>query len=600
MKREKSIKIMKFYIFPIILFFYPLIHYNVGVDVTDTGYSFGSFLFSAQMGEEWVSFAFYLSNMVGTFLTKLPYGRTMLGINLYTGLSVSAAALCSYFFFIRKIPAWIAFAGEFLAISLCWCPTVILYNYLTFLLFTIAVICLYIGLSKERWLFLFLAGAAIGVNMLVKFPNITETSLILSLWYYGALRRKKLGRIAWETGICMGGFLAGAGLIFLKIIIDGDMGNYFAMIGSLFGMGSGDVEGHALSDTLLSIVDAYFVAGKWLLYWIAYGAAGVLGFSFLSRLSVWKGVFRKIIQGLYGLGGILLVRLLYGRGMFNFRYYAYESMLQWASIFLIISLAVCLFVMFKRGIAQEDKLLMSLVFLLILTTPLGSDNYLYLNFNNLFLAAPAVFYWLWRFLREKGDFAVSRFQGSVYPVKAVLVLVLAVTMVQCTGFGFMFVFRDGVNGEKRDTRIESNSVLKGMYTYRENAEAIEEITAYCEKSGLSGRKVVLYGYIPAMSSFLDMPAALSTSWADLNSYSAASMERDIRRIVEDENLGERPVVLVSAEMGAWLSEDGEEMGYLGVTADKFEGDEKARLVRGLIGELQYQEVFANHKFVIYE
>lgn len=33
------------------------------------------------------------------------------------------------------MPAWMAFAGEIIAISFCWCPSTILYNYLTYFLF---------------------------------------------------------------------------------------------------------------------------------------------------------------------------------------------------------------------------------------------------------------------------------------------------------------------------------------------------------------------------------------------------------------------------------------------------------------------------------
>ena len=105
--------------FGAILVLYPFLHVNVGVDITDTGFSLGSFLFEPQMGEEWVLFATYLANLIGTLLTKLPIGTTMLGMNVYTTAFVSLSAVIAYLFLSKKIPAWIASVGIFLAESLC-------------------------------------------------------------------------------------------------------------------------------------------------------------------------------------------------------------------------------------------------------------------------------------------------------------------------------------------------------------------------------------------------------------------------------------------------------------------------------------------------
>ena len=55
-------------------------------------------------------------------------------------------ALLSYYFLKGKMPAWVVFTGEIIAISFCWCPTTILYNYLTYFLFLAVCILLYRGL----------------------------------------------------------------------------------------------------------------------------------------------------------------------------------------------------------------------------------------------------------------------------------------------------------------------------------------------------------------------------------------------------------------------------------------------------------------------
>lgn len=595
MQREKVKRYMNYIVFPILLLLYPLIQCNIGVDVTDTGYSLGSYLFSsAQMGEEWVFFAFYLANVAGSVLTHLPFGQTMIGMNLYTGLFVSATAIISYYFLIRKIPSWIVFMGEFMAISLCWCPTVILYNYLTYFFFTIMVVCLYKGITEDKKIWMLCAGVVLGLSVMSRFPNITQAALIIAVWYYGWLQKDKISKVLQNTGACILGFLIGMGAMLSVIAIQYGIGSYLGMINSLLSSGEGSVEGHSLGDMVWPIIDAYFVAARWLFFIIAVVVGGMVLFLFF------KNRFLRVKQIIYVITVLVLFRFLYGRGMYNFRYYAYESMFQWAAIFLLIALAISVMVIVQRSASASDKVLACMTILIIAVTPLGSDNYLYPNINNLFLVAPFVLYRIGHHIKSEIPISIGKIQIDRFPIKAMLVMVIAITLLQSTGFGFTFVFRDGTSGEKRDTRIYKNDVLYGMYTNRENAETIEGITEYCEQQGLLGKKVILYGNIPAMSCFLKMPAALSTTWPDLASYTVETMKKDIALIRQAPGGDDRPVIIVSSGFGAWLTEDLEAMNYFEVSPEKYDKDEKAKLIRNLILDMQYEQTYTNSKFAVFE
>ena len=82
-------------------------------------------------------FATWSANVFGSFLTKLPWGNTMLGMNFYTTLPVSMMAVVSYIFCTRrlKFSKILTFVGEMTALSLCWLPTGVLYTYLSYVLF---------------------------------------------------------------------------------------------------------------------------------------------------------------------------------------------------------------------------------------------------------------------------------------------------------------------------------------------------------------------------------------------------------------------------------------------------------------------------------
>ena len=184
-------------LFIVLLVFYPLVKINQGLDVVDTSYSLTNFQFFPTSEGTWMV-ATYLANAVGYFLMQLPKGDTLAGMNFYTGLIVSGGALSAYFALRKKMPVWIVFLGEMLAVGLCWCPTVILYNYLTYLFMGAGIFFLYRGICEEREktksALLFLAGVCLGMNVAVRMPNVTEAAFILALWYGAWLKKRKFKR----------------------------------------------------------------------------------------------------------------------------------------------------------------------------------------------------------------------------------------------------------------------------------------------------------------------------------------------------------------------------------------------------------------------
>ena len=165
-------------LFIILLAFWPLIHVGEGLDVADATYSLGNFQYFASAKGTW-QVATYLSNVAGWLLMKLPQGGTMAGMNLYTGLLVSLTAVCCYLALRRKMSAVTVFVGEMLAASLCWCPTVILYHYLSYCLMTLGAWLLYRGClcglrEKRRARCLLAAGFCLGANIAVRMPNVVQ------------------------------------------------------------------------------------------------------------------------------------------------------------------------------------------------------------------------------------------------------------------------------------------------------------------------------------------------------------------------------------------------------------------------------------------
>ena len=182
-----------------ILVLYPLRHIAWGLDLWDTGYGYANFEYmgTQHMDPMWL-FSTYLTTAIGHFFSLLPGAGTLIGMNFYTGLSISLLAVLGYYFCttVLKIPALLVFLGEFTAVSFCWCPTGSFYNYVTYVFYRVSVVCLYLGLARGKKGWLFAAGVALGCNVLSRFSNLPEAAMIVGVWAYGIIcwlgRRQKL------------------------------------------------------------------------------------------------------------------------------------------------------------------------------------------------------------------------------------------------------------------------------------------------------------------------------------------------------------------------------------------------------------------------
>lgn len=609
-KKEMCTRILYNIIFPLILLLFPLIKSGIGVDYTDSMYSPGNFVFFSEMEGTWV-IATYLSNVIGFLIIKLPGAGTYLGLRIYTNLFVSAMALVSYYWLKNRIkmPAWIAAMGEVIAIGLCWCPTTILYNYLTYFFMLLSLICLYEGLTREKNSLLVLAGIFLGANLMVRFPNVIEVGFILAVWAYGFLESKKFGKVLQDTLWCMLGYFACVIVIMGIIVACYGANAYVDMIASLFSM-TDSATSYKPIEMVLAMIREYKRALKWPLGMAVYVLIAGMGFKILNGRFVWGKKLATI------LGIAVLFGWYYGQGMYNINYHTYPSMEQWAACLLILSICVFTVGFFNRKADLDYKLLCIMLLLVIAITPIGSNNNIYPSINNLFLVAPVAIYGLYNLIMKAKDYSCSHQWTTcwLYPIQAMIWAVVVAILIQSIGFGTVFVFRGARDGEKRDTKIVNNDILKGMNTNAEKAEAIEELTIYWETEILQVSednvvpKVLLFGHIPGVSYFLNAPSAIPHSWPDLASYAYTTFENDMQeleaRIAEK---GEpKPVVIISYGVNAVITDDATAMEYYEKNRESGEeyldvmlASEKLAYLRDYLNEFEYEMTFLNKRFVVY-
>lgn len=570
---RKNYNVLTRIFFPAVLFIYPFWNVNHGVDVSDSTYSLANFLFFESMEGMWVV-STYVANVAGWLLTKLPWGTTLLGMNIYTTLLVSATVLLVYFKLRKWMPAWIVFVGELVAVGFCWIPTGILYNYLTYFFFTLGAILLYQGLVENKAKYLAGAGIVLGMNVFVRIPNLTQMALITGLWYYLWMNKQSLGEIIKKTGICLLGYLAGMLLPLTGVLFQYGLTGIRDMVVGLFSIQNQD-ETYSVFSMLMMTVNAYTRTFKWIVFIAIFIFMGMAVFFGSRKIKRNYHNIYKVLCIFYCVGIVVLLRFLWGRGMYSFRYYEdYSSMYEWGMIGLYLIIIAGIHMFFSRKSSLEEKLFALMTLVIVAVTPLGSNNYTFQNLNNLFLAAPFGFYAFVKLYRRKMEKEVWR--QLAFPWKAVVGVLGVMILVQSVGFHSQFVFRDGMDGSARSYCFENPSVVSGMYTTKQNGKELSALMNYMESSGWNQKEVILYGDCPGLAFLLNMPVAVGSAWPDLDSYSYDAFMREL------ENLTSEPVVILR---------NVEPVGELAVAKKEY-----------LIGFLQknnYQNVYGSKDYSVY-
>ena len=265
-KLKKLQKPLERYILPLILLLWPMVSAASGINLMDAGYALGNYRYLGRDGADMWFLATFLANELGKLFEALPGGGTMLGMNLYTSLLLSGSALVVYCVFRRIFPGWMIFIGEILAESLCWCPTVILYNWLSTFLLTLGCAFLFIGVSgipqRKRWYIL--AGVCLGMNVTVKTSNLLDVILILALWFWCAVVKTGAAALVKRTLLCVLGYGIGFMASYLLSAVQYGPGAYFSMIPELLGLTS-SMQDYTLSGMLFDTARAYGSALRWFL-----------------------------------------------------------------------------------------------------------------------------------------------------------------------------------------------------------------------------------------------------------------------------------------------------------------------------------------------
>lgn len=558
-------------ILTVILFLYPFRHINQGLDLMDAGYSLGHFQFRESMDPVW-KIATFLSNWLGMVLSHLPFGKTWIGMNGYTCLLISIVAVVIFRWCCRKYPQksiWF-FAAEWIALSMCWAPSTVLYHYLGYFLFSISGILVFEAVTKDKKILYIIAGVILGLCVLVRMPNITYAALIIPVWYGAYLwRQDNRMPVVQQMLFCMLGYAIGLFPGLAWIAVKYGISAYPNMIRSLFAM-TDTATDYKPTSMVTAMFSDYTQYSFWLCIFAVYLVIGILFFHWIKNKKI-ASYFKTVAKVLYCFGMPVVIRFCYGRGMFGLDYRDFFSVYKWVTVYLLCVILVCIYELVSKSVVKEDKLLASVLLVIIFITPLGSNNGLYPIMNNLFLIAPVSIYFFSN-IYEK--------YRSGFAVRSFVPFLVICFMVQVTLFGLLFVFHDN-DFSKRKVEITGFPSTVGMVTGVDKAEALEELGGYLIDK--RDQKVLLYGYIPGISYVYALESAIYTTWIDLDSNSVQRLRDDLAHMEADKTL-----VILSTEAYERMTQ-----------ADHTELTAKEQLIMEYMGENTYHLDFQNKMFTVY-
>ncbi len=558
--------------FVILIALYPLRWTFTGADMWDVGYNCGNFIHFDRniLGDTWF-FSTFLAGALGHFISLLPLGHTLAGMRFYCSLVITCNVIVSSIFCINKlrIRPGIVIIGSILAVSLCYSPSVVLYNHLSFLLLDIAVILLYTGLTEDRCYCLALSGFLLGLNVFVRFSNITQAVLIVGVIYYLAISRKGFKDSLVRILLCICGYIA-ALLIMFVILSQYGISDYFSGIHGLFTMTEDAVE-YKPGAMLLRMFDIYVRGGRRIADIVLFSTAAFLVILLFGKLRKKERILSLVT------GGLLIVFFVL-KGLMQFDFHHYITVILTAAMFIDLVLLLFIAIIAGRKYGTDDKLIAALMLLFIMSLSVGSNTAISPIMNSLFIIGPL--------MADKATLYICDKKSLYFSILTrVAFVAVAAFYIQCVLFGAMYSYQEAQNGAGGRMTVTGNPVLCGVRMDDDHARNLQELTDHIGRNGLSGVGLITYGYAPSLAFYLELEPVITT-WPDLESYSLSSMKKDIQALeaaIDIHNM-ECPVIIIDNE---------------GALKQKEKDPQKWELLSGFIKAYSYSPDYDNGRFTVY-
>jgi hypothetical protein len=377
------------------------------------------------------------------------------------------------------------------------------YYELTALFYIASSLLLFYGLTKNRKLLVMLAGIVLGANTFIRFPNLLGISLISAIWLHAWCCR-----CSWQNTIARSldflcGFIFGLALVWGLIVLHGHQSIYYQGFRELFGIALHANSHHSGSGLLKRFIFDHIRAFTQAI------TMGVTGVWFANWV-----IKQKALTAL----ALILISALVLFYINNSHSYS-----QWNITGLCyIVLLIIVFLEAKKN--PHLALVAFIAGIVLVLSPLGTNNGIYNSAYGMWLALPLTLTWLWRIsglsfffsykvksnsFEPSGNFSIKAPGFHVY----VIIIVIALLLQSLSGI-LRHTFRDS-NNRFAMTHSIAHPLLRGTYTTEERARVVSELLEALSHFVKPGDELLAHDGIPTLYFLTRTHPWLGIAWADI-------------------------------------------------------------------------------------
>jgi hypothetical protein len=431
------------------------------------------------------------------------------------------------------------------------------YHILTSLFYVVSVFFLVGGLKRPNILWILFSGFILGMGIFIKLPNLLGFALILGVFFYGRLDGTPARIQVRQT---MAFILSYAAAILLAVLTMKLLGHYSLFVDSvkpLLSFGAETKSHHSFIKLMAVLIMDHIVAAVVLIL-------GILAIFIASKiLSILKN--RYLCYGVTTAFGIVLsLALIYGApviGKLTPRYYQYLP----GSMPTLLIVGLLYIVLLKYIIevdnSNNDFRLVSFMALIVLViTPIGAGSGIKAAQYGAWLPIPIVLGYMLGLKEIKAsvetttDSAPSRFSFGLsrkeiaLARKPIIACFVVLLLVLCTG----------ITGRIKMLYPIDHPRLKGIFTTRAEAAAVQELLNEMDNHVKEGDYLLTYEYIPTLHFLTKTRPYLYNAWP-MELYSPHQLEEALQKATKERQY--LPVVVKGKEVETTPGTDSEKRTY---------------------------------------
>ena len=492
----------------VLLIFVPVLLMFQGLDFTDTGWVLSSYqqIFNDPASVSYW-FHLWLSNFIGGLWNIFFGWGGLLSFKIGAVIIFWITAFCVYKVYRTIISPDYLFPA--LAAGMIFqFPsriTVIHYNNVSMLFFTLGAALLFRGIRKKSPLFIFLSGGAVSLAAFSRISNILGMAFVLILVYAWVLEKETPKELFKVISSFFGGAITAIAAVILTMYILGHLNIYLKSVLELF----------SWKEHIYSNYSSKTMIKRFLIDWVAAlftAGLAILAFSFTQ-------VTAKKISPRYGFN-ICLAAIFAIAAAFSWIYAWQKTSYITIPFAGMIVLSCALIAAFAGPKYKDHKILSLISIFLTVILSLGSDTGISVSAYSFIFGFPLLFWYCFE-MPETRYTAAAYFGGVLtkeYSLggkpgarKAVMLCVLVFFIGYSGPLLFRNVYRDNSLRWKM-TKTVDHPLLRGVFTTSERAKAISELLTELQQNVKPDDFLLTYESIPMLCYITETRPFLYNSW----------------------------------------------------------------------------------------